>query len=197
MITSWCSQEQVNCKPYFRSSIGHRMVTLHNWFQLWTLKRFPMFGVETFKELERFNVQRAFGTAHILARRGTGHQNQTCYLDQSFNYRMTGNHSNKIVFRHWFTQRCRKPSWADSKPQGAQEQGASNKTLWWSIGHCSAKLHVCEVCNACECFEVTRYVYLLLLKLRPLAEAPVILFSKLINIFGILLPKKPFSFWRK
>ena len=47
-------------------------------------------------------------------------------------------------------------SFIDLTPKRAQEQGASNATFGPSIGHCSTKLHVYEVCRACGYSEVVR-----------------------------------------
>ena len=47
-------------------------------------------------------------------------------------------------------------------PQRAHNQGAWNATFGWRVWYHLAKLHVCEVCKAFECFEVIRYTFKLM-----------------------------------
>ena len=63
---------------------------------------------------------------------------------------LPGKYSINCHFQNGFNERFRIQLWTKFVPQYTPEQGISNEIFGWGIGRHLAKLHSCEVCNACE-----------------------------------------------
>ena len=78
-----------------------------------------------------------------------GHRNITfCHI--------SGIYSNKRIWIKLYKDVD--SSCAQALYHSARKRKDLNASFTWSVGHYLAKLHVCSVCNTCECVHVRRYV---------------------------------------